>query len=49
MSKRTKLKGWRKIANAMWRGPDDPQIYGALEIDATALVRFIERFKPPSR
>jgi pyruvate dehydrogenase E2 component (dihydrolipoamide acetyltransferase) len=36
-----KLRGWRRVANAMWRAPDDPQIYGALEIDATALRRFI--------
>lgn len=38
----TRLRGWRKIANAMWDGPNDPQIYGALEIDAGALQRFIE-------
>jgi pyruvate dehydrogenase E2 component (dihydrolipoamide acetyltransferase) len=37
-----KLRGWRRIANAMWRGPNDPQIYGALEIDATSMNRFIE-------
>ncbi|HVH41394.1 MAG TPA: 2-oxo acid dehydrogenase subunit E2 [Labilithrix sp.] len=42
MSHRVKLRGWRKIANAMWRGPNDPQIYGALEIDATAMRRFID-------
>jgi pyruvate dehydrogenase E2 component (dihydrolipoamide acetyltransferase) len=39
---RTKLRGWRKVANAMWRAPDDPQIYGALEIDATAMKRFVD-------
>jgi pyruvate/2-oxoglutarate dehydrogenase complex dihydrolipoamide acyltransferase (E2) component len=38
----TKLRGFRKIANAMWRGPNDPQIYGALEVDATAMRRFME-------
>ncbi len=38
----TKLRGWRKIANAMWRAPNDPQIYGALEIDASAMRRFID-------
>ncbi len=37
-----KLRGWRRIANAMWRAPNDPQIYGALEIDATAMRRFID-------
>jgi pyruvate dehydrogenase E2 component (dihydrolipoamide acetyltransferase) len=37
-----KLRGWRKIANAMWRAPNDPQVFGALEIDATAMLRFVE-------
>src|SRR5687767_8706631 len=41
----TKLRGWRKIANAMWRGPNDPQIYGALEVDATAMKRFMDGCK----
>jgi pyruvate dehydrogenase E2 component (dihydrolipoamide acetyltransferase) len=27
----------------MWHPPDDPQIFGALDIEATALQRFIER------
>jgi len=27
----------------MWDGPTDPQIYGVLEIDATALIAFMER------
>lgn len=27
----------------MWRAPDDPQIYGALDIDAGPLLRFIAR------
>jgi pyruvate dehydrogenase E2 component (dihydrolipoamide acetyltransferase) len=42
---RVKLGGWRKIANAMWRAPNDPQIYGAIEIDATAMRRFIDGCK----
>ncbi len=37
------LTGWRRIASAMWDPPDDPQIFGALEIDAEALLGFIER------
>lgn len=45
MSVRTKLRGWRKIANAMWGPPTDPQIYGAIEIDATAMLRFIDGCK----
>ena len=39
----TPLTGWRRIASAMWNPPDDPQIFGALDIDATALLGFIER------
>jgi pyruvate/2-oxoglutarate dehydrogenase complex dihydrolipoamide acyltransferase (E2) component len=39
----SRLTGWRHIANAMWGPPDDPQIYGALDIDAGALLAFIER------
>jgi pyruvate dehydrogenase E2 component (dihydrolipoamide acetyltransferase) len=42
VTEKKKLKGWRKIANAMWGKPVDPQIYGAIEIDATALLRFID-------
>ncbi len=40
-TKGTRLTGWRKIANAMWGPPGDPQIYGALELDATAMLAFI--------
>lgn len=42
---KTRLRGWRKIANAMWRGPNDPQIYGALEVDATNMKRFMDGCK----
>lgn len=38
-----KLAGWRKIAGAMWGPPDDPQIYGAMEFDATPMQELIER------
>ena len=37
-----KLRGWRKIAGATWGVPNDPQIYGDLEVDATGLLRFID-------
>lgn len=37
------LSGWRRIANVMWHDPDDPQIYGALEVEATAALAFLER------
>jgi pyruvate/2-oxoglutarate dehydrogenase complex dihydrolipoamide acyltransferase (E2) component len=38
-----KVRGWRRIAGAMWGPPDDPQIYGAMEIDATPLREFTEQ------
>jgi pyruvate dehydrogenase E2 component (dihydrolipoamide acetyltransferase) len=38
-----KIKGWRKIAGAMWGPPDDPQVYGILEFDATPILALIER------
>jgi pyruvate dehydrogenase E2 component (dihydrolipoamide acetyltransferase) len=34
--------GWRKVAAAVWGSPSDPQIYGDIEIDAGALLDFIE-------
>jgi pyruvate/2-oxoglutarate dehydrogenase complex dihydrolipoamide acyltransferase (E2) component len=37
-----KLGGWRKIAGAMWGPPDDPQVYGILEFDATPLISYRE-------
>lgn len=38
-----KLSGWRKIASAMWGPPDDPQVYGILEFDATNLLAYQAR------
>jgi hypothetical protein len=40
VAERQRLRGWRKIANATWGHPSDSQIYGDLEIDATALLEF---------
>jgi pyruvate dehydrogenase E2 component (dihydrolipoamide acetyltransferase) len=37
-----KATGWRRVASAIWRQPNDPQIYGDFEIDASALAAFIE-------
>jgi 2-oxoacid dehydrogenase/acyltransferase catalytic subunit len=37
----TRTKGWRRIASAMWGPPRDPQIFGALDIDAAPLRAFI--------
>ena len=33
---------WRKLASATWRTPHDPQIYGDVDVDATAALAFIE-------
>lgn len=35
------LTGWRRIAGAIWRAPRDPQIYGALDVDAAPLLAFM--------
>lgn len=37
------LKGWRRVASAMWPAPNDPQIYGQLDLDAGPVLAFIER------
>jgi pyruvate/2-oxoglutarate dehydrogenase complex dihydrolipoamide acyltransferase (E2) component len=36
------MSSWRKIAPAIWGHPRDPQIYGELDVDATAILDFIE-------
>jgi hypothetical protein len=38
-----RVTGWRRIAGALWSPPSDPQIFGALDIDARAARAFIER------
>jgi hypothetical protein len=42
MGRKTKIQGWRKIASATWGRPRDPQIYGDMELDATAALGFID-------
>ena len=49
MSKKTKISGWRKIAAATWGHPNDPQIFGDLEVDATALLEFIDDAREATR
>ena len=39
---RTRAQGWRKMALAAWGRPSDPQIYGDFEVDAEALLSFVE-------
>ena len=41
-SRGARATGWRKVAAATWRMPNDPQIYGDLELDATRLLAFID-------
>src|SRR5262249_54042735 len=48
MSRGTRATGWRKVAVAVWHGPNDPQIYGDLEVDATPLQAFIEQARASS-
>ena len=38
----TRATGWRKVAASVWGHPNDPQIYGDLELDATRLLAFVE-------
>lgn len=42
MPKRTKMQGWRKLSAATWGHPNDPQIFGDLEVDASAALAFID-------
>jgi len=44
-----RVKGWRRVAGAMWSAPDDPQIFGAMDIDARALLAFIAEEKARGR
>jgi pyruvate dehydrogenase E2 component (dihydrolipoamide acetyltransferase) len=39
--KGTPVTGWRRVASAMWHSPDDPQIFGTLDVDARPALRFI--------
>ena len=48
MPKKIKIEGWRKIAVATWGHPNDPQIFGDVEIDATAALAFMEDAKEAS-
>jgi 2-oxoacid dehydrogenases acyltransferase (catalytic domain) len=40
MSRR--VRGWRKLAGSTWGPPRDPQFYGDLELEASALLAYIE-------
>jgi pyruvate dehydrogenase E2 component (dihydrolipoamide acetyltransferase) len=36
---------FRRIAAGMWHHPNDPTIYGSMDVDVTNTLRFIERFR----
>jgi hypothetical protein len=38
-----RLTGWRRVAGLIWDAPSDPQIYGTVEIDASAALTFMQR------
>ncbi len=40
-----KVSSFRKIAACMWKAPNDPTIYGMLDIDATNLLSYIEEVR----
>jgi hypothetical protein len=37
-----RVQGWRKLAGSAWSRPSDPQFFGDLELDASALLSYIE-------
>lgn len=44
-SQMNEVSTFRRIAAGMWKKPTDPSIYGSMDVDATAALRFIERFR----
>jgi pyruvate dehydrogenase E2 component (dihydrolipoamide acetyltransferase) len=34
---------WREVAAAVWRAPNDPSVYGSIEVDFTNGLAFLER------
>jgi hypothetical protein len=43
MSRR--LHGWRKLAGSTWGPPTDPQFFGDLDVEATALLEYIDQVR----
>lgn len=41
----SQLSTWRKLAAAAWSAPGDPQFYGDMDVDAAALLSYIERVR----
>jgi len=42
VTKGARIHGWRKIAASTWHAPSDPQIYADLDIDASAMLGYVE-------
>jgi pyruvate dehydrogenase E2 component (dihydrolipoamide acetyltransferase) len=40
-----RVQGWRKLAGAAWGRPSDPQFFGDLELDAGALLSYIDEVR----
>jgi 2-oxoacid dehydrogenases acyltransferase (catalytic domain) len=38
-----RLQGWRKLAGATWSRPLDPQFFGDLDLDAAAMLAYIQQ------
>lgn len=43
------MTGWRRVASAMWHAPDDPQIFGSLDVDARPALKFIATARAAGR
>jgi hypothetical protein len=41
----TRLSGWRKLAGSSWSAPTDPQFYGDLDVDAAALLDYVNEVR----
>ena len=40
-----RVRGWRKLAGSAWGRPLDPQFFGDLELDAGALLAYVEQVR----
>jgi pyruvate dehydrogenase E2 component (dihydrolipoamide acetyltransferase) len=45
MKASTRTSGWRRLAGATWKGPEDPQFYGEMDVDAAALLAYLEEVR----
>lgn len=43
--KQGQTSSWRSIALGTWRAPDDPTVYGLLEVDVTAALAHVKRLR----